>query len=195
MVRSKGFCWIASRNDRVCLWHHAGRIFSFSFPGTWVAAGTLPPPPYFMPIIGDVWGSGLVGCCTGCKSCAAWTVLTRLVCSYECDLTAPESERTPEMLEAVKSNWDEMFGDRHQEVVIIGVHMDHEQVKSAVNECLLTDEEMAAGPDAWAKYSDPWPASMPDEADHAHSHDDGHDHSHCSHDHHRGAEYISTAKR
>lgn len=58
----------------------------------------------------------------------------------------------------VKSNWQEPFGDRRQEVVFIGAGMDREELTRQLDACLLTEDEFAAGPQAWARYEDPFPA-------------------------------------
>lgn len=50
------------------------------------------------------------------------------------------------------------FGDRRQECVFIGVHMDRAWIEAELNKCLLTDEEMVAGPQVWSQYKDMLPA-------------------------------------
>lgn len=49
----------------------------------------------------------------------------------------------------VIGNWVEPFGDRCQTLVVIGLHMDKEKVKEALEGCLLTDEELSLGPEKW----------------------------------------------
>jgi G3E family GTPase len=48
------------------------------------------------------------------------------------------------------------YGDRRQELVIIGKDMNPEAITAALNAALLTDKEMAQKPKKWAKYPDPF---------------------------------------
>ena len=62
--------------------------------------------------------------------------------------------------------------------MVIGQEMDNDKVESALNECLLTDEEMKLGPKAWEAMEDPFKEQwdkMNAEADGGHDHE-GHDH-------------------
>ena len=76
---------------------------------------------------------------------------------------APEEEwpeDTPEnaeMLAEIHREFQEPYGDRRQEIVFIGIDMDRPVIESMLEDCLLTDEELAEGPDAWADYGDPLP--------------------------------------
>jgi G3E family GTPase len=69
----------------------------------------------------------------------------------------PEEERLevleeePELLE----KWDEDFGDRMIELVLIGIDMDKEEIESSLDKCLLTDSEMRTD---WSALADPLPA-------------------------------------
>jgi G3E family GTPase len=69
----------------------------------------------------------------------------------------PEHERKqilmeePELLE----NWDEEFGDRLTELVLIGVDMNRDEIEVSLDRCLLTDEEMKMD---WNLFHDPLPS-------------------------------------
>ncbi len=60
-----------------------------------------------------------------------------------------------EMLNDIKSNWQEPYGDRRQELVFIGTDINKEDLNTKLNACLLTDEEFDLGPDAWQSHHDP----------------------------------------
>ncbi|WP_432970307.1 GTP-binding protein [Dactylosporangium sp. CA-233914] len=52
---------------------------------------------------------------------------------------------------------DEASGHR-QELVFIGIHLDTGSLRAALEACLLTDAELAAGEEAWRALPDPFPA-------------------------------------
>lgn len=53
----------------------------------------------------------------------------------------------------------EPYGDRRQEIVLIGVGLDRPKLELMLNSALLTDEEFAAGPEVWKDYNDPFPST------------------------------------
>ena len=60
----------------------------------------------------------------------------------------------------VLSNWKEPYGDRRQEIVLIGraVEMDEAYLNGCFDlSCLVNDEEMEAGQVFWATFKDPFP--------------------------------------
>lgn len=76
----------------------------------------------------------------------------------------------PDELEAqrqIQSDWEEPWGDRRQELVFIGADMDRGLLLEGLSRCLLTDPEMARGPNGWADLSDPFPEWSDEEAESA----------------------------
>ncbi len=71
--------------------------------------------------------------------------------------------------------WEEPFGDRRQELVLIGVDLDRDGMQRRLDACLLTDAEMALGPSGWTSFSDPFPSweveSTEEEAGSEHEHE------------------------
>ena len=54
----------------------------------------------------------------------------------------------------MRFNWVVTRGDRRLEVVFIGMVIEQKRLISALDDCLLDSEEMAAGADVWKKYED-----------------------------------------
>ena len=52
--------------------------------------------------------------------------------------------------------WDDYYGDRMQELVVIAHRADPEEITRALRAALLTDEELAAGQQQWLHYPDPF---------------------------------------
>jgi G3E family GTPase len=65
----------------------------------------------------------------------------------------------PEMLESIESQWVNPFGDMRQELVFIGQGLDQEGVIQALDECLLSEDEVLLGKTYWASLADPFPLS------------------------------------
>jgi G3E family GTPase len=97
-------------------------------------------------------------------------------------------EGDDELMEEIAADWygdtdDFSIGDRRQELVLIGTHLDAKQWREKFDACLLTDDEYAMGADGWKAFADPFPAwdfeDDDHDQDHHHDHDDdGHHHHH-----------------
>ncbi|MEL6301515.1 MAG: zinc metallochaperone GTPase ZigA [Pseudomonadota bacterium] len=64
----------------------------------------------------------------------------------------------PEYLAAIKENWVEPFGDMRQELVFIGQGLDEAGIRAALDDCLLSEEEVLRGRTHWETLNDPFPA-------------------------------------
>jgi G3E family GTPase len=62
----------------------------------------------------------------------------------------------PERRAEIVKEWQEPFGDRRQELVLIGIGMDEPALRAGFERCLLSDAEMSPGPSGWAALSDPF---------------------------------------
>ena len=87
LLRSKGFCWIASRPEFLAIWSQAGPNLAID-PAQYWSTADFPPG---------------------------------------------------------------------QEIVFIGVKLDHERILGLMETALLTDTELAEGPRSWVDYADPLP--------------------------------------
>jgi len=76
----------------------------------------------------------------------------------------PMDMDTPEQIADVMKDFEEPFGDRRQEIVIIGAEMNHKQISQILDSALLTDEELAKGPEGWKTF-DKGIFVQPDEED------------------------------
>ena len=61
-------------------------------------------------------------------------------------------------LASIKKQWVEPFGDMRQELVFIGQGLDRSKMIEALDECLLSEEEVLKGKSYWSTLSDPFPA-------------------------------------
>lgn len=79
--------------------------------------------------------------------------------------TLPQEE-WPEEEDAraqIQGDWEEPWGDRRQELVIIGVDLEEAALGAKLDAALLTKNELDAGAKGWSKLRDPFPAWTVDE--------------------------------
>lgn len=151
VLRSKGYFWIASRNDM---------------------AGTLSQ-------VGGTCRHGPAGYWWVAQPADEWP-----------DDEAFRAEIAHDWFSSPDADGNETVGDRRQEIVMIGVHLDRAEWQRALDACLLDDAEFSGGPQAWLAFDDPFP-QWDEDHDHVHGddhpHDDDHDHDgEPGHDHGAG---------
>ncbi len=63
----------------------------------------------------------------------------------------------PEHRSGIAAEFQGEWGDRRQELVLIGMGMDEAALRAALDACLLNDEEMALDTGDWSRITDPFP--------------------------------------
>lgn len=61
-------------------------------------------------------------------------------------------------LAAINEHWCEPFGDMRQELAFIGQGLNQKAMITALDNCLLSDDEIVEGKAYWASLKDPFPA-------------------------------------
>ncbi len=67
-----------------------------------------------------------------------------------------DEEHDEETREYIGKVWEPEYGDRRQEIVFIGIKMDRATMEARLEAALLTEDEMAKGPDGWKDFADPF---------------------------------------
>ena len=62
-----------------------------------------------------------------------------------------------ESIKTIKENWVEPFGDMRQELVFIGQGLDQENMIKALDDCLVSEDDMLKGEEFWTSLEDPFP--------------------------------------
>ncbi len=64
----------------------------------------------------------------------------------------------PARVAEIQASMQGPYGDRRQEIVVIGIAIDWTAFSARLDACLLTDEELERGEAAWALFADPFPS-------------------------------------
>ncbi|MEX1828960.1 GTP-binding protein [Luteibacter sp. CQ10] len=130
VLRAKGYFWLASRMDWVGSLAVAGGATETAAAGHWWASRKRVR-------------EGLV----------------RPFANGDLHVRPPTAVELPsiEQRRALAEVWHPRYGDRRQELVMIGVDLPEAQVRRALDACLLTEAEMAQGPVAWQQLPDTFP--------------------------------------
>lgn len=67
--------------------------------------------------------------------------------------------------DAIRSEFRGPFGDRRQEIVIIGRNLEESALRAQLDACLLDNSEMRMGPIGWSHLTDPFPPWDPEPID------------------------------
>jgi len=149
LIRSKGFFWLATRMDWVGELAIVGGSTQTKAAGFWFAArhrvdaGTVEAPPapirLARPPLTEL----------------GWLRMQAARWSAPC----PSAAEVPDAseLQKMRDQWHPLWGDRRQELAIIGLGLEQAHARRELENCLLTDDEMALGPDGWRGLPDPLP--------------------------------------
>jgi len=132
VIRSKGFFWLATRMDWVGELSTVGGATQHEAAGFWFAAR---------------------------ERVDARRVGEKLRSGERVTAPLPEAHLVHDTNEyaAMRMLWDPAWGDRRQELAIIGVGLDEQRVREELDACLLTPREMRLGPAGWQGLPDPFP--------------------------------------
>ncbi len=62
---------------------------------------------------------------------------------------------------AAAVDWDPYYGDRHHHLAFVGIDLDPVRLHRTLTRCLLTDEELSRGEEAWRQLPDPFARAYP----------------------------------
>jgi G3E family GTPase len=129
VLRAKGYFWLASRMDWVGSLAVAGGATETQGAGHW-------------------WASRV----------RVRAGLKRPFNLKDLGVSAPDESElpSPEQRRALLDIWHPRFGDRRQELVLIGVDLPEADIRRTLDDCLLRDTEFARGPVSWEQIPDPF---------------------------------------
>lgn len=145
VIRSKGMIWLANAHAYGFVWNTAGCNFGVE-PRVGPFLASMVEKNLKIPYIGKAESPEKV---------------TETISKVLGD--------TPEIRNAVsklktEGQWTDEFGDRYQELVLIGVNLDKPRMREELEKALLSEEEMKAGLDdgleSWKNLADPFFGGM-----------------------------------
>lgn len=80
------------------------------------------------------------------------------------DVVGGRDDAPPDLRAELDALWHSVYGDRRQRLVLMGIDIDGERLQRELDDCLVTDAEMAGGLAALRQWPDPWPAPAPEAA-------------------------------
>ncbi|HHW4678851.1 MAG TPA: GTP-binding protein [Xylella sp.] len=148
VIRSKGFFWLASRMDWVGELSSVGNATRTQAAGFWYSARyrvdlheeNIPPQIGIAPLPYTELGWQR-------QQTACWSA--PFPAEHE---VSDHSEYV-----AMQRLWHPQWGDRRQELAIIGLDMDEDSARHELDACLLNNEELRMGPMYWSAMQDPFP--------------------------------------
>ncbi|WP_266157321.1 GTP-binding protein [Dyella silvatica] len=134
ILRAKGFFWLASRMDRVGELAIVGGSTEVRAAGYWWASRYRLDEPVTKPFVAS-----------------------------DLAVKPPTENELPDAQQrhALQHIWDATYGDRRQELVMIGVDLPEREIRVELDRCLLRDEELLAGPESWSWMMDTFPRWEP----------------------------------
>lgn len=134
VLRAKGYFWLASRMDWVGNLAVAGGATEVSLAGHWWASRKRVRQDQH-----------------------------RQFDNKDLRIEPPDANELPDVAQrqALLKVWHPLYGDRRQELVLIGVDLPEADVRAGLDACLLTDDELVRGPLAWQSLPDPFPSWSP----------------------------------
>ena len=134
VLRAKGYFWLASRMDGVGNLAVAGGATEVTLAGQWWASRERVRQGQHRPFDNN-----------------------------DLAVDPPDANELPNAAQrqALLKIWDPLYGDRRQELVLIGVDLPEAEVRAELDACLLTDQELVRGAVAWQSLPDPFPSWSP----------------------------------
>ena len=158
LVRSPG--WMRRLEDADAQ-HPESEVFGIS---SWVYRDRTPfHPARLMQLLDQPWRNGRLLRCKGYFWVASHYLSTGMLVQSSGDfrwgfvgrwwrfLSKDQWPTDDYRRQGIEAKWDDLAGDCRQEIVFIGQNIDWDLLRSELDGCMLTDDEIAAGPDAWGQ--------------------------------------------